>query len=93
MLNVTKEDVDNACAGYARATQEYPRREGIRCALLATRQLTLTERHQVLQGVERLRQRCGAHAEADTILRLLGLSEAELIGFRDAPGAQEDLYL
>ncbi len=39
MKNVTRQDIDDACAGYARATQEYPRREGIRCALLATRQL------------------------------------------------------
>lgn len=77
MLNVTKEDIDNACAGFARAVQEYPRREGIRVALLSVRQMTVTERRLVLDGIERLRQRCGAHEEADVIVKLLGLQDAE----------------
>ncbi len=49
MLNITKQDVDDACAGYARATQEYPRREGIRCALLAARQLSDSDRDFLLR--------------------------------------------
>ncbi len=76
MLNVTKKDVDDACAGYARATQEYPRREGIRCALLAARQLTDQERLVVAASADVLRFH-GCEHGANTILRLLGLSDGE----------------
>ncbi len=76
MLKVTKQDVDDACAGYARATQEYPRREGIRCALLATRQMSDLDRERVQEAVRELRL-IGGHPWAETIERLLGLSDGE----------------
>ncbi len=73
---MTTQEVDDACAGYARAVQEYPRREGIRCALPATRQMTPYDRSLAQAGIDRLHV-AGFHIYADVISKLLGLSDGE----------------
>ncbi len=76
MLKVTTADLDAACSAYARATGDYPRREGIRVALHSLRQLTGEQRMAIAASCDVLRAKGFAHG-ADTILCALGMADAE----------------
>jgi hypothetical protein len=78
MIKVTAKDIDTACAAYARATGDTPRREGIRVALHSFNQMTDAQRKTVIEGLTQLRastrQPWSSECEAaDIIEQLLGL--------------------
>jgi hypothetical protein len=74
MIKVSANDIDTACAAYARATGDTPRREGIRVALHSFNQLTVPDRRQVEQSLWYLEHQALDPAGADLIRKLLGLS-------------------
>ncbi len=76
MLKVNKKDIDAACAAYANATGDYPRREGIRVALHSYRQLTDEQRLSISASCDVLAARGFGHG-ATLILQALGLTDAE----------------
>ncbi len=76
MVNVSKQDVDAACAAYANATGDYPRREGIRVALHSYRQMSDLDRQRCKEAIAELHA-IGGHPWAETIERLLGLAHGE----------------
>jgi hypothetical protein len=84
MVDIKKSDLDLACGAYARATGDYPRREGIRVALHSFRQMTDRERDLMRALIEDLEtsgrsnmRAFGVTAHefemAETLKRLLGL--------------------
>lgn len=75
MVNVSKEDLDAACAAYGRATGDSPRREGIRVALHSYRQMSALDRSQAEQSLYYLEHQALDPIGAKLIRKLLGLCE------------------
>ncbi len=75
MIKVTSTDIDAACAAYARATGDTPRREGIRVALHSFNQLTAGERDTLNELIFDLEQEGDFNADcmANVVRRLAGI--------------------
>lgn len=73
MVNITTEQMDAACAAYARAIGYYPNRAGVRAALhtVETPSLALDERALLDRLAEGLSGRRGEEGAASIVLRRL----------------------